>query len=68
MPALESSQKYLLISDVHKDPDYDRRVHDYTAAFHGMDNDGDGSITFEVKIKHVIEQLCEQETQYTIGE
>ena len=35
-------------SDVHKDPDYERRVQDYTAAFQGMDNDGDGTITFEV--------------------
>ncbi|XP_063692133.1 calmodulin-like isoform X11 [Bolinopsis microptera] len=33
--------------DVHKDPDYERRVQDYTAAFQGMDNDGDGTITFE---------------------
>ncbi|XP_063692130.1 neo-calmodulin-like isoform X8 [Bolinopsis microptera] len=32
---------------VHKDPDYERRVQDYTAAFQGMDNDGDGTITFE---------------------
>ena len=35
---------------MHKDPDYDRRVHDYKAAFEGMDNDGDGNITFEVGI------------------
>lgn len=34
--------------DVHKDPDYERRVADYTAAFQGMDQDGDGTITFEV--------------------
>jgi hypothetical protein len=34
---------------VHKDPDYERRVQDYTAAFQGMDNDGDGTITFEVR-------------------
>ncbi|KAL5272868.1 hypothetical protein ACHWQZ_G000886 [Mnemiopsis leidyi] len=37
----------LLLQDVHKDPDYERRVQDYTAAFQGMDNDGDGTITFE---------------------
>ncbi|XP_063692125.1 calmodulin-like isoform X4 [Bolinopsis microptera] len=37
----------ILSRDVHKDPDYERRVQDYTAAFQGMDNDGDGTITFE---------------------
>lgn len=37
----------ILSKDVHKDPDYNRRVQDYTAAFQGMDNDGDGTITFE---------------------
>lgn len=39
--------KRLLSVDVHKDPDYDRRVRDYTEAFRGMDSDGDGTITFE---------------------
>lgn len=39
--------KRLLRVDVHKDPDYDRRVRDYTEAFRGMDSDGDGTITFE---------------------
>ena len=38
-------------TDVHKDPDYERRVQDYTAAFQGMDNDGDGTITFEVSLQ-----------------
>ena len=45
---LFSSYNNITTSDVHKDPDYDRRVQDYTAAFQGMDNDGDGTITFEV--------------------
>ena len=43
--------KLYSFTDVHKDPDYERRVQDYTAAFQGMDNDGDGTITFEVSLQ-----------------
>ena len=57
-----SNESFLTIlsPDVHKDPDYDRRVRDYTEAFRGMDSDGDGTITFEVSERdnaHLLSQL-----------